>query len=73
MKTANSGGAGLRGLPQLLKLDQVADALGVCARTVRRLVEKPNFPRPLRVGHAVRFDAADIAAYIERQKGEGRP
>lgn len=43
----------------------VAHRLGVSTKTVDRLVARGELP-VLRVAGAVRFDEADIAAYIER-------
>ena len=54
-------------LPQLLTMDQLAQRLGVTHRHIRRLVDERRVPF-LRVGRFIRFDAAEISAWLERSR-----
>lgn len=51
-------------LPQLLTMDQLAEQLGVTRRHVRRLVTERRVPF-LRVGRFIRFDPAEIGAWLD--------
>jgi excisionase family DNA binding protein len=54
-------------LSQLLTMDQLAERLGVTHRHVRRLVTERRVPF-LRVGRFIRFDAAEIAAWLNSSR-----
>jgi len=54
-------------LPQLLTMDQLAERLGVTRRHVRRLVTERRVPF-LRVGRFIRFDAAEIADWLNSSR-----
>ena len=49
---------------QLLTVPQAAQRLGVCRRTLERLVTRGEFPQPLRVGGSVRVPLADVQAFV---------
>lgn len=51
-------------LARLLSIAQVAEALGVDVRHVRRLVHERRIPY-IKWGHLLRFDPADIAAWVD--------
>jgi len=51
-------------LPQLLTIDQLAEHLGVSIRHIRRLVAERRVPY-LKVGWLVRFDPAEITAWLD--------
>lgn len=51
-------------LTRLLSIAEVADALGVDVRHVRRLVHERRIPY-IKWGHLLRFDPADIAAWVD--------
>jgi excisionase family DNA binding protein len=51
-------------LGRLLSITEVADALGVEVRHVRRLVHERRIPY-IKWGHLLRFDPADITAWID--------
>ena len=51
-------------LPQLLTIDQLAERLGVSIRHIRRLIAERRVPY-LKVGWLVRFDPAEIAAWLD--------
>jgi excisionase family DNA binding protein len=54
------------GLRQLLTIDQVAKALGVSSKTVRRLIVR-GFPH-VRFGRVLRFDPADVQRWLEARR-----
>lgn len=51
----------------LLDVSAAALQLGVTERWVRRAVADRRLPH-LKIGHYVRFDADELAAYIEQQR-----
>lgn len=51
-------------LPKLLSIDQLAERLGVSIRHIRRLIAERRVPY-LKVGRFVRFDPAEIAAWLD--------
>jgi len=51
----------------LMSLDDVADYLGVPVRTVYAWRATSKGPRGFRVGKYVRYKAADVDAWLERQ------
>ena len=57
-------------LPQLLDDEQLADYLGVKARFVRRLCDE-NRLRYVLVGRRRRYDPADVADCLAREKRGG--
>jgi len=55
-------------LPErLLTIAEVADALGVEVRHVRRLVHERRIPY-IKWGHLLRFDPIEIAAWVDRAR-----
>ena len=56
---------------QLLDVDQIADRLGVTPRFIRRLVDERRIPF-CKLGKFVRFDAAEIAAWVDARRVEVR-
>jgi excisionase family DNA binding protein len=57
---------------QLLDIGEVADALGVSVRHVRRLVFERRIPY-VKWGHLVRFGPADVAAWLENKRRPAQP
>ncbi len=59
-------------LPHLLRIEELAQRLGVSVRHLRRLVQERRIPS-LKVGHFVMFDESEIAAWLEhcRRPAEG--
>jgi excisionase family DNA binding protein len=51
----------------LMDIERLADRLGVGVRYVRRLVAERRVPF-VKLGHLIRFDPADIGAWIRRAK-----
>jgi excisionase family DNA binding protein len=58
---------GFDALPELMTMDQLAERLGVTHRRVRRLVDERRVPF-LRVGRFIRFDPAEISAWLDRAR-----
>lgn len=54
-------------LPRLLSIPHVAEHLGVCTKTVRRLIDAGGLPTT-RVGRTIRIAEPDLAAYLARGK-----
>jgi excisionase family DNA binding protein len=54
-------------LPKLLGIDELADHLGTSSGHVRRLIAERRVPY-LKVGGYVRFDSAEIAAWLDRSR-----
>ena len=50
--------------PELLTIDQLAERLGVSIRHIRRLIAERRVPY-IKVGWLVRFDPAEIAAWLD--------
>ena len=63
-------------LGRLLTITEVAEALGVDIRHVRRLVHERRIPF-IKWGHLLRFDPADITAWVDAYRQHpsrpGRP
>lgn len=63
-------------LDPLMSIAEVADALGVDVRHVRRLVHERRIPF-IKWGHLLRFDPNDISAWIDAYRNTpglpGRP
>ncbi len=51
-------------IPRLLRIEELAELLGVSVRHLRRLVQERRIPS-LKVGHYVMFDRSEIAAWLE--------
>jgi len=54
---------------KLVGIKAVAELLGVCTRTVRRLCESGEFPQPVRLGRSLRWPLSDIERLIESREG----
>ena len=57
--------------PLLLTIRDTARALAICEKSVWSLTRDGRLPA-VRIGRAVRYDVADLRAFIESTKG-GRP
>ena len=62
----SNGQTGIR-LPRLLKPKEAASVLAVSERTLWTLTNDGSIPA-VRIGRSVRYDPADLAAWIEQQK-----
>lgn len=54
---------------KLLTIKEVAERLAVSEPTIYRLINRGELPT-VKIGRALRFDEADIEAYIRKAKGE---
>lgn len=52
-------------LDRLLGVDELAELLNCCCRTVRRLCDAGKLPRPLRVGKLLRWPPNTIKAWVD--------
>jgi excisionase family DNA binding protein len=56
--------------PRLLSTNDAAKYLAVCERTLFELTKTKRLP-VVRIGRAVRYDIADLDAFISKAKGGG--
>lgn len=64
MKNTERPASASKSLPTLLTIEQVAEALGVSVRHVRRLVFEHRIPY-LKWGHLLRFEPDDIRRWLD--------
>jgi excisionase family DNA binding protein len=57
-------------LDRVMRLPEVAGVLGVCVRSVRRMIDRGELPPCVRVGRAVGLMQSEIEAYLERMRNE---
>lgn len=55
----------------LLTPRETAKAMGICEKTLWTLSNRGELPA-VRIGRSVRYDVADLQAFIDRQKGAAR-
>jgi excisionase family DNA binding protein len=60
--------AGATVIEPLLTFQQARDVLGVSTLTLRRFIERGDFPTPIRIGRQLRFKPDDVRDYIDRQR-----
>jgi excisionase family DNA binding protein len=53
-------------LEEFVSVRDVAQALGVHELTLRRLWERGQFPRPIKLGGSLRYRRAAMQQYLER-------
>lgn len=51
--------------PALLTVDQLAELLGVSPRHVYRLANRKLLPKPVKLGHSVRFNRSVIDRWLD--------
>lgn len=56
---------------RFIGMKEFAELLCVTPRTIYRLKQSGLVPKPVKVGHSLRFPVSDVQAYIERLK-DGR-
>ena len=61
---------GEKKLDRVMRLPEIAKALGVCVWSVRRMTDRGELPRLVRVGRAVGLMQSDIEAFLERMRNE---
>ena len=55
-------------MDRVMRLPEIAKVLGVCVRSVRRMIDRGELPPPVRMGHAVGLMQSDIEAFLERMR-----
>ena len=55
---------------QLLDIREAASMLGICTRTMYRLIAAGELPGPVKVGRATRMVRTELDEYIERLKAD---
>lgn len=53
--------------PELMTANQVGALLQINVRTLRRLVARKKFPKPIKVGSAHRWPRAVVDAWVDEQ------
>jgi excisionase family DNA binding protein len=53
-------------LDRVMRLPEIAGVLGVCVRSVRRMIDRGELPPCVRVGRAVGLLQSEIEAYLQR-------
>jgi prophage regulatory protein len=53
---------------KLLALPEVRDAVGLSSATLYRMIERGDFPCPVKIGRAARWPTSEITAFIEKHK-----
>ncbi len=66
-KYSDSGGS--IGPDSMIKRGQVAQLLGVCERTVSRMVADGQFPKPIKIRGAARWLLADVLRFRDNRRG----
>ncbi len=59
---ANEG----KSLDRVMRLPEIATVLGICVRSVRRMIDRGELPPCVRVGRAVGLMQSEIEAYLRR-------
>lgn len=57
---------------KLLTLPEVRGIVGLSSSTLYRMIERGDFPRPVKIGRAARWPTSEIATFIDKHK-TGRP
>jgi predicted DNA-binding transcriptional regulator AlpA len=59
--------------PEMLKLQEVADLLGIGLRSLNRNVERGLFPPPIRLGRrTLRYSRRAVLAWIDEKSGRAK-
>jgi excisionase family DNA binding protein len=61
---SNSG----NNLDRVMRFPEVARVLGICVRSVRRMIDRGELPPCVRVGRAVGLMQSEIEAYLKRMR-----
>ena len=57
-----------RDAPLVLTLKACAALLGISSRTLLRMVDRNEFPRPLRIGAQLRFERTALERYLDARR-----
>ena len=61
-------GDGGKSLDRVMRLPEIARVLGVCVRSVRRMVDRGELPPWVRVGRAVGLMQSEVEACLNRMR-----
>jgi excisionase family DNA binding protein len=61
---------GAKEMDRVMRLPEIARVLGVCVRSVRRMIDRGELPPCVRVGRAVGLMESEIQAYLKRMREE---
>lgn len=53
-------------LDRVMRFPEIAGVLGVCVRSVRRMIDRGELPPCVRVGRAVGLMQSEVEAYLNR-------
>jgi excisionase family DNA binding protein len=57
---------GEKRMDRVMRLPEIATVLGICVRSVRRMIDRGELPPCVRVGRAVGLMQSEIEAYLNR-------
>ena len=57
-----------KNLDRVMRLPEIAGVLGVCVRSVRRMIDRGELPPCVRIGRAVGLMQSEIEAYLKRMR-----
>lgn len=59
--------------PELLSAQQVAERLSISVRTVQRMVQRGELPKPIRYNRKlIRWPTAEVEAYLQAKLARAR-
>jgi len=53
---------------KLLTLPEVRGLVGLSSSTLYRMIERGDFPHPVKIGRAARWPTSEIATFIDKHK-----
>jgi excisionase family DNA binding protein len=57
-------------MDRVMRFPEIAEVLGVCVRSVRRMIDRRELPSPVHVGRAVGLMQSEIEAYLQRVRAQ---
>ena len=55
-------------MDRVMRLPEIATVLGICVRSVRRMIDRGELPPCVRVGRAVGLMQSEVEAYLNRMR-----
>jgi excisionase family DNA binding protein len=55
-------------MDRVMRLAEIARVLGICVRSVRRMIDRGELPPCVRVGRAVGLMQSEVEAYLNRMR-----
>jgi excisionase family DNA binding protein len=59
---------GEKRMDRVMRLREIATVLGICVRSVRRMIDRGELPPCVRVGRAVGLMQSEVEAYLNRMR-----